>query len=522
MAQGRQSSNSGTAWPLACAATLLIWMLARLATLSLHGQLSADPDAYYTLVIARNLVEHGRLSFDGQTLTNGFSPLWLAGLALQQKLVGASLTVTFALEAAMLSVSLFVLLRCLNVANRLFQVAFTAAFAWLAYGFGMSGLDASLLILCISLFVAALSWETESLVGGLALAAAAVLCLATRLEAAWFVGPALLLGPSRLANRVLALTLFAAAVIGYGAVNLRYFGGLLPISSQVHALGGAQINHALIAQMGAAWAIDGASSRQILLCLALLAAPGLAFVAPRGTAAAALCAAAGLGGWIVLVSLMLGSSWTMGASFGATAIWPLLALFWTVAPPLSDALHRLHVRLGSPRLAQPAVAGLSGLVLAGLLGQSALAASAGAPAARTQPADPVRALLAAHAASLAGQRIAMGAGAGALADAYRGSVIGLEGAAGDRAYLTALMSGGDMTPMLCARNVKFIAAYTPPLGDYGRRRFAALDPSQTGFGGATVDIDHRDEIAKIAVGGGRELRVWRLGACWRNGYAPAA
>lgn len=40
-----------------------------------------DDDAYYYLTIARNLVQEGRLTFDGTTLTNGFQPLWF-GLLL--------------------------------------------------------------------------------------------------------------------------------------------------------------------------------------------------------------------------------------------------------------------------------------------------------------------------------------------------------------------------------------------------------------------------------------------------------
>jgi hypothetical protein len=36
-----------------------------------------DDDAYYYFKIARNIVETGRLTFDGKSITNGFHPLWL-------------------------------------------------------------------------------------------------------------------------------------------------------------------------------------------------------------------------------------------------------------------------------------------------------------------------------------------------------------------------------------------------------------------------------------------------------------
>lgn len=520
MTADRATSNSGIAWPLACALTLLIWLLARLTALSLQGPLTADADAYYTIVIARNWVEQGLLSFDGQTLTNGFSPLWLTVLAAQRTLVGESLLITFAIEAAMLSASLFILLRCLNVANRLFLVGFTAAFAWLAEGFGMTGLDASLAAFCVSLFVAALCWRTESLWGGLALAATAILCLAARIETVLFLIPALVLAPTRLANRVLGLGCFLAAMIAYGVINLLHFGMVLPVTSEVHALGGVQLNRALFSQIALAWSLDGFSARPILLGLCLLMAPALGFLARPETPAVALSAAAGVGGWLVLLSLCFGSSWTVGPALGAVALWPLIALFWTLAPPLSDLLHRLHVRLGSPRLAQPAAAGLSGLMLASVLGQSALAASSGPPRpAVALPADPVRTLLALHGETLAGGPIAMGDGAGALAAAYGHPVIALKGVAGDGAYLANIINSEDLTPLLCARGVKFAAAYLHSLDAYGRTRIGALDPAQTSLAGAHFEVHRRDEIARIPAADGRQLHVWRLGACWRNGYA---
>ncbi len=515
--------TSGTAWPLACALTLLAWLVARLVIATLHGPLSPDPDAAYTLVIARNLIEQGRLTFDGETLTNGFSPLWLALLAAKQRLAGSSMTIVFSAEAVMLSTALFVLLRCLGVANRLFQVAFTAAFAWLAAGFYMTGSDAALTVLCVSLFVAALCWDTESLAGGLVLAVTAILCAATRLEAVVFLLPALLLAPTRLANRVLAVSLFTAALIGYGVANQHFFGAVLPMAGQVHGLGGLQINRVLLAQIGAEWRLDGAGARHLVLGLGLLTAPLLAPLARPGTAAQALSAGASVGGWVLAACLLLGSSWRLSPGLGSAGLWPLIALFWTATPPLAAAVKRLHERLGSPRLAQPVATGLSGLILASLLGESALAATDAAPqATRSDPVQQIGRMLADHRSTLAGARIAMGDGAGMLAVLYPGSVMALEGAAGDQAYFTALESSQDITPLLCARGVRFIAAYQTPLGDYGRRRLPALSGARTGFAGPSLEIDPRDVVARLAVTDGRTLYLWRLGACWRNGYPAAA
>ncbi|MBS0319253.1 MAG: hypothetical protein JSR18_01815 [Proteobacteria bacterium] len=46
-------------------------------------------DAFYYLVIARNLVADGRLTFDGVHVTNGFHPLWFAVVAVVQASLGA-------------------------------------------------------------------------------------------------------------------------------------------------------------------------------------------------------------------------------------------------------------------------------------------------------------------------------------------------------------------------------------------------------------------------------------------------
>ncbi|MFW2388237.1 MAG: hypothetical protein ACN4G0_07870, partial [Polyangiales bacterium] len=36
----------------------------------------ASPDTFYYLTVARNVIEHGVVSFDGEHPTNGFHPLW--------------------------------------------------------------------------------------------------------------------------------------------------------------------------------------------------------------------------------------------------------------------------------------------------------------------------------------------------------------------------------------------------------------------------------------------------------------
>jgi hypothetical protein len=62
----------------AALALRLAWAWSSLARLVRDA---TSDDAYYYFQIARNLVRSGRASFDGETLTNGFHPLWLLCVA---------------------------------------------------------------------------------------------------------------------------------------------------------------------------------------------------------------------------------------------------------------------------------------------------------------------------------------------------------------------------------------------------------------------------------------------------------
>src|ERR1700691_5333604 len=62
------------------------------------GHILFSDDAYYYFVVARRLVQTGRSSFDGFTLTNGYHPLWMALLVIQYKCFTQSLLITRLIE----------------------------------------------------------------------------------------------------------------------------------------------------------------------------------------------------------------------------------------------------------------------------------------------------------------------------------------------------------------------------------------------------------------------------------------
>ena len=105
-----------------------------------------------------------------------------------------------------------------------------------------------------------------------------------------------------------------------------------------------------------------------------------------------------------------------------------------------------------------------------------------------------------------------------LALRYGGPVTALEGHASDLAYLKAIQQGGDLTALLCERGVGYVAAIQTREPSTSRFRLPVFDPAKTSFEGPTIELDRRDHAARIERDGA-VLSVWRLGACWRNGYA---
>lgn len=71
-------------------------------------------DAFFYIVIAKNLARHGFSSFDGMTLTNGYQPLWQAMLALQFWLLPESLALIVFFEIAMIALAVFLAFRSVD------------------------------------------------------------------------------------------------------------------------------------------------------------------------------------------------------------------------------------------------------------------------------------------------------------------------------------------------------------------------------------------------------------------------
>ncbi|HZO08996.1 MAG TPA: hypothetical protein VFC77_06430, partial [Myxococcota bacterium] len=93
MTQGGEAAAArGRAWlraaplPLVLVTAFALRLAWAWASLDRLVRDATSDDAYYYFAIARELARTGRASFDGETLTNGFHPLWLACVTAVQAL----------------------------------------------------------------------------------------------------------------------------------------------------------------------------------------------------------------------------------------------------------------------------------------------------------------------------------------------------------------------------------------------------------------------------------------------------
>jgi hypothetical protein len=484
------------------------------------GGLFVEDDAWYYIVVARNLAHSGVSTFDGQALTNGYHPLWLALLSLQHLLFGSSLFITLILEAALLALGAWLQLRAGPARQGLAHAAFIIVFALLFGSIGLDGMEVALLIFCVGLFVAAIRRaQAGGSNGGLLLGLAAAACVGARIDSAFFILPALIAVPASRRVRLTAGLVLAALGLVYAIVNLVVFGAAMPLSSTIKSLGGLQINQPLLDQLNAPFDLKRHLVFYEITLGAMVFSPLLLRVAKPGTLARTLAWGAAVGGWIYLAKLFLLSSWRVWPWYNFAVLFPMLAAYYVLSARAEPWLDRLQARFARTRARRiefiVAIAGL--IVLSGL---------AGLMLRRPLDHDNGFATLnhlavARYGARLGGARVAMGDRAGSFAAEYAGSVVQLEGLVNDKAYMAALAQGGDLRPLLCRRGVAYIVDYEGDLGAYDRFRVPALRPNLTQFKSAYLDVWRSDEVGRVADPaiydnrgeggvGDNSLYIWRL------------
>ena len=522
----RRLARRGAApWVWAATAVLAASLLAAVLGPVLHGRPTApEDDAEYYRLIAAHIARAGVSTFDGQSLTNGYHPLWEALLVLQDLTVGPSFLITQLVEVGLITAAFPLLLRATGLRSALGVTVFLAAYGRWVGGMALTGMEVSALVGCTGLAVAAAAptrrdgWRRAVLLG--LAAAAAVLA---RIDAAVFVLPLVLCAPLQRRTRLVALATAGAVGALYTGYNLAMFGSALPLSSAVKSLGGVQLNHRLLDQLGDEWRTRGLGGRDLQMLASLALSPLALWAARSRPYARALAASTLVGGALFAAKLVFASSWRIWPWYDFPLLFSLLALAAAFGPPAEAAVAQWGARTRSgPRLASAAAA-LAALGLAAFCAKAAAVVVRAPPPALMDFASLNRVAAARWAPLLQGRRVAMGDRAGSFAAAYPGSVVQLEGLVGDREYLAAVKAGGDVTPLLCRRGVRFVLAYRPELGDYRVHRMPVMRPVLTQSVRAYVDLDRADEIARLQDRNLLDLRgvdeaddtliLWRLGRC---------
>jgi hypothetical protein len=452
----------------------------------LHQIAFAD-DAYYYFVVARHLVLDGRSTFDGLGLTNGYHPLWLAILTVQYKVFGQSLLLTRCIEFALGEITLVTTLLLLRLPKLIPNVLFGAGLFFIMQRISFNGMETAIFACCYSLFTCiSLSQKRESTAAGLLDGLLASAVIASRIDSALFILPQLLWTAkswSRRASACAVVVLFGAA---YGIVNRHYFGIALPVSGEVKALGGLQLNGILFRFMERV-SHPAVSLCYLIICLVIVAL--FLLRAPLPYARRELLIPFVMGYSIFWLRLAFMSSWVIWPWYD----YPLLIGYVACVPALAvwgtDRLDRLGVYPKALAAAMVLIFVLAYHFLGIRKGGGASAASRFSASTSDIPAQ-VRSVL-------AGERVAMGDRAGNFAYRYAGSVSQLEGIMNDEEYFGLLRKKGNVRNLVCARKVKYVLAYEADLGGYNVHEVHTIRPELSQYAAPKIEVSKATEILKI-------------------------
>lgn len=447
-----------------------------------RGISSFQDDAFYYLVTAKHFLQNGTFSFDGITPTNGFHPLWMAGVAAVLRVIGESAAPEqqiFAVKLLEIVVLGLAVLTCCRFFLRDSTRGDVWAWGYLAivlllvcpyYVVFQQGMETTLAAL---LFVLAL----EAFVSrrSVRLAIAVVLLFLCRLDTAIFVGVPLALahawdGEGSRRGRALPLAVLVAGVLAVSFVNVLTTGHAVPISGAIKSSFPHVTFHPqflvepinIVRMFG--W-------RHLLVDINILLVGGmlvgdalllpLANLPPGDRRQAVVVVAIGL---LLLANLLLFQQWEKSIDPRYFALPAIAALFG--AGTLLGAIVR-RVMASAARLARASardrerfaraasLAACLALLSVGL-SLEALALAGRAPVVMAQRDDPTRQLFKDVAAHLPPDAILAGTDVGALAFWTGRPVVNLDGVVNDYAYQDAIRDQR-LLSYLHARHVTHLA-----------------------------------------------------------------
>jgi hypothetical protein len=455
-------------------------------------QLTFVDDAYYYIVLARHLVQTGKSTFDGLALTNGYHPLWMLLLAAQYKLFGDSFLLTRAIEYLLGLGTLIAALRVVRLPGMALNLVFSAGLYELLAHFAFNGMETTLFAFCFTAF----TWYSQcrkpssgnsSSPNGIGLGLFAAAAVASRIDAAVFILPQLLLFSGPRARRLVACATLLLCGLAYAALNHHIFGVTMPISGEIKSLGGLQLNHRLLQVL--------AAPSQPVAALFYVAA-GMFLLTPFAIARTTNLTLRGvqyaymIGFVLYLARMLFFSSWRIWIWYD----YPVLIGYIGCSPTVLLLLHHRLQRL----FTQPQLT-----LATAILAVCAVLFSARDLLTPTRP-EPLgyfylnHLLIDRYANTLNGTPVAMGDRAGNFAYEYPGGVDQLEGLMNDHAFFNTLRTHGDVKALLCQRHIAFVASYEPDLSNYTTHSVATIRFALSQFPAPTLLVSRADEIGHVS------------------------
>ena len=474
---------------LVCILVFLALCARQLVLQSLQkGRPYLSDDDYYYLLIARNWLTKGPSTFDGVRLTNGYHPLWMGILVLQYKLLGQSLLLSRCLEYLFGAISLAAALLVFRFRGLLTNVLFTIGFYVLLTMFALDGMETSVFACCFSLLAYSLTRSSDRPVQqGVLDGVLAALTIASRLDAAVFAIPYVLLAANSRLRKTTASAIVIALGLLYMSINHHYFGLSMPVSGAVKSLGGMQLNWPLLKLLARP---QLAPTR--LLYLIVLAIPLSIALWPRTASAMqrALIGAYIFGTICFMLRLVFFSSWIVWPWYG----YPLFIGYLACVPILLRALARRF----EDWLSNPATIATATLLLVCAFGLATWRSMRYLHSGKQDYYVINAAALEVYGGRLNNGLVAMGDRAGNFAFAYGGSVEQIEGLANDRTFLTLLRKRADVKPLLCERGVQYVVAYEPDLGNYQAAHVDVIRPQLSQYTVPPIEMNRRDEVGHFS------------------------
>lgn len=493
---------------VACAGVFGLLCLRTLASQYSHlHQAYFTDDAFYYLVVARNLAHDGLSTFDGITLTNGYHPLWMALLALQVKVLGQSLVLARCIEFLLCETALIFALLLVRLPNLILNVVFTMGFFAVLSRLSLNGMETALFSCCFAVFsYVSLRQSEEKPSNGIVDGILAVAAIASRIDAVVFVLPQMLLTARSRYRRVCSLAIVLLCGGAYAFANHYYFGVTMPISGEVKSLGGLQLNWALFRFLGNpnSGAVKLCYATGVMFIIALFLVRRVSPYVHRPIVIAFLA-----GSVIYGIRLAFMSSWVIWAWYDYPLVIGYIACVPSILVMLTNGFQARPVYSKLVRVGALAIFVVAAFPLVGDSGNRPSLSSAKL---RTAPADLPKAV----GAVLDGARVAMGDRAGSFAYSYPGSVSQLEGLMNDAQYLHILRSKRDVRELLCERKVQFVVAYEADLVGYKVHLVHTIRPELSQYPAPEIEVLRDDQVLRMPdlsqnqAAGSKYLYVWKL------------